>query len=910
MKKNLNLQRGTIPIFFFLFVLFFTSNNLSAQLTIATSNANYGNSSTVNSLTGVPAGALLVLVTTGELHSTNNCAVSSSPSLTWTKRADAEAVNSGDAEIWTAIFSSGGSITVTSDWYNATKQAAVCYTITGQESALGGASATGTGQSAPSVDITTTRANSIVFGGVSDWNAIDGSSRTYRDGASETQYHRDAGAFTSYSFYKSSSTAGSRTEGLSAPTGQSAGTVLYEVRPSVPVSPSCPSIVDLNTAYGNSSTVNSLTGVPAGALLVLVTTGELHSTNNCAVSSSPSLTWTKQADAEATNSGDAEIWTATYSAGGSITITSDWYNATKQAGVVYVITGAEGTLSGASATGTGQSAPSVNLTTTRTNSIIIGGISDWNATSGSSRTYRDAATETFYHRDAGAFTSYSFYKLASTAASHTEGLTAPTGQSAGTVLYEIRCNTDCVQPIEGFGSVTSGGSGGTVVTVTTLAAGDSPGSLMEAMKSNSGHNVTIVFDHSLSGTIDGFRWDSSNEGIDWSNLTIDGSTAASPGITILGYAGSTFNFEGSSNHDIIIKNLRIRGNPGEDNITITDGAYNFVIDHCSFSGSQDGAVDITAGSHDVTVQWSIFGPIDPVSSGPMLIAFDSTKNVSIHHNLFASRGEGTEGARNPLVHNSDNINTTRFMADIRNNLIWNWGNSNTQPCCGFGYGTELDYGATANIVNNYYFTDGSETASAIIFNHESSNARGYVDGNVNGSDATDPNSISNHAEWSIPSPAQVTTTSACEAAAMVLSCAGVHPLDEIDQAIVESITLSGCGSPRLTPAIIADKGTGPGKEPNSVKPKNDNPLNFAIVDLFPNPARTEMNVVITTAKQDDVNLIIMDINGKIIQQQQSRITKGSNTVSVNVSKLMKGTYLVKVVCKSNCETTVNKFVKL
>src|SRR6185503_11666972 len=97
------------------FSAFMNGNKLSAQ-TIASYNAQTGTTSTVHTLTSVPAGALLVLVTMGELHSSTYCSVSSSPSLTWTKRVDAEANNSGDAEIWTAVYTAGGSITVTSDW--------------------------------------------------------------------------------------------------------------------------------------------------------------------------------------------------------------------------------------------------------------------------------------------------------------------------------------------------------------------------------------------------------------------------------------------------------------------------------------------------------------------------------------------------------------------------------------------------------------------------------------------------------------------------------------------------------------------------------------------------------------------------------------------------------------------------
>jgi hypothetical protein len=95
-------------------------------------------------------------------------------------------------------------------------------------------------------------------------------------------------------------------------------------------------IQTFNTKTGTAATVHSLTAVPAGALLVLAT-GADAVPSNCAVSSSPSLTWTKRVDAGATNSDNAEIWTAVYSAGGAITVTSSWGAGNSQASVVYVV---------------------------------------------------------------------------------------------------------------------------------------------------------------------------------------------------------------------------------------------------------------------------------------------------------------------------------------------------------------------------------------------------------------------------------------------------------------------------------------------------------------------------------------------------------------------------------------------
>ena len=144
-------------------------------------------------------------------------------------------------------------------------------------------------------------------------------------------------------------------------------------------------------------------------------------------------------DAGATSSDNAEIWTAVYSAGGAITVTSNWGGDNSQASVCYVVLNAETTLGGALGTATLQSAPSVTITTTRENSIIFGCTADWKAINGATRTLRDAATERLYFKD-GNIATYHYTKTAPSIAAYTEGLSLPTGQQASTALLEIRSN--------------------------------------------------------------------------------------------------------------------------------------------------------------------------------------------------------------------------------------------------------------------------------------------------------------------------------------------------------------------------------------------------------------------------------------------------------------------------------------
>ena len=635
----------------------FTTVASQPPLTILSSNTQTGTAATVHPLTGVPAGALLVLTTTADAV-VSNCIVSSSPALTWTKRVDAGAVSSDNAEIWTAVYAAGGSITVTSNWGSENSQASVCHVVLNAEPTLSGAFGTAVLQPAPSVTVTTTRENSIIFGCTADWKAVNGATRTLRDAATERLYFRD-GNYTTYHYTKAATSIAAYTEGVSLPTGQQASTALLEIRSAIvivditpptvtsvtpvngatgiavnstasavfneamnaatinnstielrnpsntliaatvsynagtrtaTVTPSAPlanstvytitikgaasgvkdvagnalvnnyswsfttevadiipptvtvvnplsgatgvstganivanfseavnastvttttfqlrdagnnlipatvstlsgqitldpasdlaattvytatitggasgvkdlagnalatnyswsfttaavtslpvTIQNVNTKTGTAATVHPLTGVPAGALLVLATTADAV-VSDCSVSSSPALTWTKRVDAGAPSSDNAEIWTAVYPAGGSITVTSNWGFDNSQSSVCYVVLNAEPTLGGAFATAVLQPAPSVTVTTTGENSIIFGCTADWKAINGATRTLRDAATERLYFRD-GNYTTYHYTKAAATIGAYTEGVSLPTGQQASTALLEIR----------------------------------------------------------------------------------------------------------------------------------------------------------------------------------------------------------------------------------------------------------------------------------------------------------------------------------------------------------------------------------------------------------------------------------------------------------------------------------------
>jgi hypothetical protein len=195
-------------------------------------------------------------------------------------------------------------------------------------------------------------------------------------------------------------------------------------------------IVKIYPGKGTSRNIYNVTNVPAGALLVLTSACETD-TNNSTIASSPALTWTKL-DAHSPLSGDAEIWTATYPAGGDIAITNSWATNKLMSTVVYVIQGQETTPNGNSVVAVNLLTPQATITTTKTNSIIIGVKSDWNGVSGTQTYVGTPINQTQSDLTASKYQALHWYKTTTNTITTPQGVSAPTGQSASIILYEVR----------------------------------------------------------------------------------------------------------------------------------------------------------------------------------------------------------------------------------------------------------------------------------------------------------------------------------------------------------------------------------------------------------------------------------------------------------------------------------------
>jgi hypothetical protein len=315
--------------------------------------------------------------------------------------------------------------------------------------------------------------------------------------------------------------------------------------------------------------------------------------------------------------------------------------------------------------------------------------------------------------------------------------------------------------------------------VTTL--NDSGTGSLRSLLASAASNRTIVFD--VAGTI--------NLGsalrVGGHHITIDGSTAPAPGITLTNGALSFENDSSATAHHIIVKNIRHRGPSGsrsgwDDNIAVTEGAHDILFDHVSTSNAVDGCLDITMNAYNVTVQWSVIGKsyhAGDSAAGASLVKY-SAYGVTFHHTVFATEERG------PMCAVSDNgTSSTQTMCDIVNSINWNWGgNGGTQ----FGYGVGADWGAHANVVNSYFRSSGSYpnlSTLALEINHDGVGALVYAKGNLSGNGVNIDGYGNQLVRYTAPA---IATETVQAAVGSIVARSGARPLDSYDSTILNDVS--------------------------------------------------------------------------------------------------------------------------
>ena len=329
----------------------------------------------------------------------------------------------------------------------------------------------------------------------------------------------------------------------------------------------------------------------------------------------------------------------------------------------------------------------------------------------------------------------------------------------------------------GHGQDATGGRGGSVYRVTTLA-NSGAGSFRDAV---SQPNRIIIFD------VGGYITLSSEVAMS-RNLTIAGQTAPGGGIAIRGAEVST-----GSSTNLIIRHVRFRPGSSADS-----GAHclnfrgtNGIVDQCSLEfGPWNNVGGVNA--NQLTIMRSLIA--DPIGQQFGAHMERLGGNVTWYQNIFANGHN-----RQPL----SKINTV-FI----NNVIYNYEAGYT---CGdtsgdFSHDIIGNYfitGPATDTVNNDYYQLGGNQST-----YESGNLRdSNEDGSLNGSTTISGEGTALGAPWSPLTP-MILAVNAQTAFRRNVSTAGAWPRDQVDNVILAEVRTVGTGGPNPLPSSQTVTGLG------------------------------------------------------------------------------------------------------
>ncbi len=81
------------------------------------------------------------------------------------------------------------------------------------------------------------------------------------------------------------------------------------------------------------------------------------------------------------------------------------------------------------------------------------------------------------------------------------------------------------------------------------------------------------------------------------------------------------------------------------------------------------------------------------------------------------------------------------------------------------------------------------------------------------------------------------------------------------------------------------------------------------VSIYPNPAKDNFTLELTSSQAGEMSMTIYNINGGLIRTKNIKLTEGNNMINEDVSSLASGIYFVQIYSSSNNETIVKKLVK-
>jgi hypothetical protein len=156
-------------------------------------------------------------------------------SLTWTKNQEYTADGGYcGAAIWTAVVDADKTMSVTFGSNTTTHYGGNVLTFR-RSSGVGSSNKAKVNGGSPSVNVTTTKVNSAIVVFNADWQALDGSTRTWRTAAAgaftELSYNYESSIYTIYGgYHPNAGSVGVKAVGLSAPGGQQYTIIGIEIK--------------------------------------------------------------------------------------------------------------------------------------------------------------------------------------------------------------------------------------------------------------------------------------------------------------------------------------------------------------------------------------------------------------------------------------------------------------------------------------------------------------------------------------------------------------------------------------------------------------------------------------------------------------------------------------------------------
>jgi len=314
----------------------------------------------------------------------------------------------------------------------------------------------------------------------------------------------------------------------------------------------------------------------------------------------------------------------------------------------------------------------------------------------------------------------------------------------------------------GFGANATGGTGGTVYTVTNLNDSGT-GSFRDAV--SAGNRIVQFSVHGYIVLASAVSCSS--------NITILGNTSSGTGI---GIEGAEVSFSKHSN--IICRYMRFRqgtlGDSGQSAVNIGGGS-NMIFDHCSLEFGQWDSFDAVTCSN-VTVQNCIIA--DPINQ--QFGAHVEGSNFTFINNLWVNCHN-----RQPLAKDSD---------QYIQNVIYNYE---------LGYTVANTGGIFSHdIVNNYFITGPATTTPSDCFFQMNTGQSVYSNGNLldsnndgtlNGS-TVNPSGVTVLTSPWASTTNSLTTMTAAQAYTYVLANAGDLPHDQLDLLVISQVQKLGHGT--------------------------------------------------------------------------------------------------------------------